>query len=173
MTLEKFFNKGWFGMVTASLSDASYKGSNKITNTSIFNAGHVVNALGGKEFTWGKKNRTSFGIGSKVTWAGGRRYTPVDTMSSRINGYTVYFDSLTNSKQFRDYFRFDVKLNYKINTKKVTHEIGIDLVNLTGQENILKFVYTNGSSPTREVYQLGFLPIFYYKIDFSLKKRKS
>ncbi|GAF94980.1 unnamed protein product, partial [marine sediment metagenome] len=77
-----------------------------------------------------------------------------------------YYDSERNTKQFRDYFRADIKFNYKINTIKLTHEIGLDLVNIFGVENVLKQTYTGGIPPVQEEYQLGFLPIFYYKIDF-------
>ena len=63
------------------------------------------------------------------------------------------------------------KHSYKINKEKVTHEIGIDLVNIFNTKNILSFSYAPNNTPSleddiAENYQLGFLPIFYYKIDF-------
>jgi hypothetical protein len=52
----------------------------------------------------------------------------------------------------------------------VTHEIALDLINLTGQQNILKTTFnpeaTDQTKAFYEEYQLGFLPIFYYKVDF-------
>ena len=87
------------------------------------------------------------------------------------NAEIIYIDSERNTKQFDPYFRTDIKLNYKINRKKVSHEISIDLVNVTGNKNILKLSYAPNledptQDPIREEYQLGFLPIFYYRIDF-------
>ena len=78
---------------------------------------------------------------------------------------------LFRSQQFKDYFRADVKLNYRINAGKVTHEIGLDLVNVFGTKNILKLTYAPNefnpsAGPIRYEYQLGFLPLFYYKLDF-------
>ena len=62
----------------------------------------------------------------------------------------------------------------------MTHEIGLDLVNLLGTRNILGLAYAPsldpqvsgapGYQPTAEKTQLGFLPIFYYKIDFRRAK---
>ena len=57
------------------------------------------------------------------------------------------------------------------NKEKVTHEIGIDLVNIFNTKNILSYSYAPNNTPSleddvTENYQLGFLPIFYYKIDF-------
>ena len=54
----------------------------------------------------------------------------------------------------------------------MTHEIGIDLVNLTSAKNILNYSYApngDGVADQDDIalnYQLGFLPIFYYRIDF-------
>jgi hypothetical protein len=58
-----------------------------------------------------------------------------------------------------------------MNRTKVTHEIALDLVNILGTKNILKLTYApNDADPSassvREEYQLGFLPLFYYRLDF-------
>ena len=62
-------------------------------------------------------------------------------------------------------------INYKINASKITHEIGIDVVNLFGTQNTLRYSWvplaadiTKGTAV--EQYQLGRLPLFYYKIEF-------
>ena len=60
----------------------------------------------------------------------------------------------------------------------MTHEIGLDLVNLLDTDNLLSLAYaplavtTKHPEPTSEKTQLGFLPIFYYKIDFKAKARE-
>jgi hypothetical protein len=56
----------------------------------------------------------------------------------------------------------------KWNRPRVTHEFAIDLVNVFNTKNILTLTYApdNPLGPIREEYQLGFLPVFYYKIDF-------
>lgn len=166
-TLEKFFHRGYFFMFTGSVFNATFRGSRGVTLNSDFNSNYVINALGTKEFKWGKKNNSSFGLGGKITYAGGRRFTPIDTTASALAGEAVYVDSERNKKRFRDYFRADIKLNYKINAKKITHEVGVDLVNLFGIENVLRIRYVDSDPPAViEEYQLGFLPAFYYKIDF-------
>ena len=79
----------------------------------------------------------------------------------------VYDNSKRNTKEFDAYLRLDLKMNYRLNARKVTHEFGLDFVNLTNRKNVLKQTYTPGANPPlQESYQLGMLPIFYYKIDF-------
>ncbi len=166
-TLEKFFSKTYFFLFTVSLYESTYKGSDGIERQTDFDGNYVVNAMGGKEFTFGKKKNHNIGIGFKITTAGGKRYSPIDTLASAAKGEAVYVDSLTNTLQYKPYFRTDIKLSYKINTKKFTHEIGLDLVNILNTKNIFSYVYIpNVSDPVRAEYQLGFLPIFYYALDF-------
>ncbi|MBC8146486.1 MAG: TonB-dependent receptor, partial [Bacteroidetes bacterium] len=166
ITIEKFFSKTYFFMISASLYESKYIASNGIQYDTDFNGNYIINALGTKEFKWGKKNNTSFGIGGKITYAGGKRFTPINLTQSNIVGYAVYFEEHKNSEQYKNYFRADIKINYKLNTAKLTHEIGLDLVNVFGIENVFKQTYVGGDIGIREEYQLGFLPIFYYKIDF-------
>lgn len=167
ITMERFFSKTYFLLFTSSLYDSKYRASNgKVYNTD-FNGRYSFNMLAGKEARFGKSKKNAFIPGAKITWAGGRRYTPVDTISSTQKGELVEQDSLRNTKQFRDYFRADIKLGLRLNARKVTHEIAIDLVNILNTKNILSVTYVPGASnPLREEYQLGFLPLFYYKIDF-------
>jgi hypothetical protein len=109
--------------------------------------------------------------------AGGKLYGYVDTAATNQFLELTFLDEGFNSRQFRDYFRLDTKINWKYNATKVTHEIGLDLVNITGQRNVLSLAYAPNlldpaADPTAEKYQLGFLPIFYYKIDFRLGGKK-
>jgi hypothetical protein len=114
----------------------------------------------------------TIGIGGKLTVGGGQRYTPYDTLLSKYSEDPVVQDKERNKYQFKPYFRFDIKLNYMWNGKKhVTQEVGIDLVNITFQKNILRLQYVDAQAQPREVYQLGFLPLFYYRIDFSFKQK--
>ncbi|MDQ3191306.1 MAG: TonB-dependent receptor [Bacteroidota bacterium] len=168
-TLERFFNKSYFFLLTASIFDSKYKGSDGIERNTDYNGRFATNILAGKEIKTSKK--TSLGLSTKITWAGGRRYTPIDIDASANANQAVYLNDQTNSLQFRDYFRTDFRINYKINSKNITHEIAIDLVNVSNSKNVLALTYApdpNNPSvnPLREEYQLGFLPLFYYKIDF-------
>lgn len=169
LTVEKYFSKKFFFLLTASLYDSKYRGSDGVKRNTDFNGNYIFNLLASREFRAGEKS--SFSLGTKVTAAGNKRYSPVDTLATIRTADVQWVDSLRNTKQFKDYFRADIKLNYRINRKKVTHEIGFDLVNILGTKNVLKLSYAPNPSdpsaePIREEYQLGFLPIFYYKADF-------
>ena len=169
LTVEKFFSNKYFFMFTVSLFDSKYVGSDGVERNTDYNGGYTFNALGSKE--WTINETSSIVTGLKITRAGGKWYGPVDLEASNLEREVIYVDSERNSIQFDDYFRMDLKINYKANRPKVTHEIGLDLVNITGQENVLKLTYAPDESndpenSVREEYQLGFLPVFYYRVDF-------
>ncbi|MFQ5335082.1 MAG: TonB-dependent receptor plug domain-containing protein, partial [Flavobacteriales bacterium] len=169
LTIQRLFKNGYFFMATSSLYQSRYIGSDGVWRDTDFNGNYTCNLLGAKDFRLGK--RCVFNVGGKITYAGNRRYGPVDTLQTLQMGEIVYVDSLRNSKQLPGYFRLDLRYNFKINTLKATHEIGLDLVNVLNKKNVLKLTYApNPNDPQADAirfeYQLGFLPLFYYRIDF-------
>lgn len=169
VTVQKFFDKSFFFLFSGTLYDSKYRGSDNVLRNTSYNGTFVTNLLAGKDFQINAKNVISAGL--KITYAGGKRYGYVDLAKTQAANELIFRDSAFNERQFREYFRMDVKVNWKKNAKKVTHEIGLDLVNILGTVNILSLVYAPDPSdpmaePIAEKPQLGFLPIFYYKIDF-------
>jgi hypothetical protein len=167
-TLERFFVKGYYFLTTVSLFESKYKGSDGVLRNTDFNGQYAWNVLFSKEFKVGNAKFIDFG--SKVTQLGGRWYGPADTLLSNQQKEFVVQDGARNTLRFDNYFRLDFKVNYKINKAKVTHEIALDLVNALNTKNVLKLTYAPGD-PTainnvRPEYQLGRLPLFYYKLEF-------
>ena len=170
LTLEKYYSKGYMFLFTGSLFEAKYKGSDGIWRDTEFNGNYAFNVLGTKEF---KTRKGLIGIGTNLTTAGGRRYGPVDVERTQEAQEIIYVDATRNSLQFDPYFRADLRINYRINTKNLSHEIALDLINVLNTKNILNLTWApneiDNPDPDKSIiqnYQLGFLPIFYYKIDF-------
>ncbi|MDX2246434.1 MAG: TonB-dependent receptor [Bacteroidia bacterium] len=167
LTIEKFFSRGYYFLLTGSVFDAKYTGSDNVLRNTSFNGKFAFNGLVAKEFTI---NETSaLQIGAKLTSVGGRWYGPVNETESARQLEIVYEDASVNTLQFRPYFRADGKITYRWNRPKVTHEFSVDLVNVFNIKNILTLTYAPdhpSGNPIREEYQLGFLPIFFYKIDW-------
>ncbi len=168
-TLEKLFQNHYFFMFNGSLFESKYTASNgKIADTD-FNGNYMTNLLLGYELTIGKNNILSFG--TKFTYGGGKRYSPVNIAASNAIMDVVAQDDKVNTLQFPAYNRFDLKISYKINGKKTGTEIALDLVNVLNTKNILALSYAPdpaniNADPLIKNYQLGFLPLFYVKFDF-------
>lgn len=175
LTLEKRMSHGYYFMFTGSLFDSKARGNDGVYRNTDFNTRYAINLLAGYEYKIGQNS--TFIAGGKITMAGGRLYSTVDTAASNAVSDVVIYDSTRNTLTLPAYFRADLKLGARFNARKVTHEIGLDLVNIFNTRNVLTLTYSPdlasvGQDPYYRQYQLGFLPIFYYRIDFSLHTKQ-
>ena len=175
-TLEKSFSHGFYFMLTGSWFESKAMGNDGVYRNTDYNSRYAGNLLFGYERKLGTYSTLITGV--KVTVLGGKLYSPVDTAKSLAYGDAIIVDNQRNTLKFKDYFRADLKLGARFNSKKVTHELGLDLVNVMNTKNELSKTYsqglalqTNGAAPFYTTYQLGFLPIFYYRIDFGVGKK--
>ncbi len=168
VTVEKFFSKGYYGLLTASIYDSTYKGSDDVRRNTAFNNGYVLNVLAGKEFPIGKEKRNALTFDTKLTTAGGRFYTPIDSEASAAAGQEIRQDDIAFSERQDGYFRWDVKFGIKLNSKKkkISHQFYFDIQNVTNRENIFTRRYNRLTNEVNEVYQNGFFPDFMYRIQF-------
>ncbi len=166
-TLERFYRKGYYFLTTVSLFESKYTGSDGIKRNTAFNGNFVANGLAGKEVQLGSSSTLVFD--TKITWAGGKRYTPVDVEASKngVGAYpTVYVEELAYTKQFPDYFKADVKIGFRRNGKKVSQLWEFYVENVTNHKNPLTRMYRSSSNNIETVYQLGIFPLFNYRIYF-------
>ncbi len=164
LTFEKFYSKGYYFLVTASLFESKYKASDGIIRNTAFNGNYVFNALAGKEFKI--KEKHIFALDIKFTYAGGKRYVPIDLTSSIIANNEIRNGALAYQPQYDPYVRLDVKPSYKINTKRFTHEISVDIQNVTKHNNIFQQQYDMNTQKIKTDYQLKFFVIPQYRLTF-------
>lgn len=165
LTLERFYNDGYYFLLTTSLYNAKYEGSDGVLRSTAFDGGYIVNLLGGKEFKIGKQDNT-LNVDVKLTSSGGRRYTPINFKASAEQGYQVLYEDRAYVEQTMDYFRADLKVMYRINTRRATHEIGFNLQNITNRQNEFARIYNPRTNTVQTRYQTGLLPIPQYRILF-------
>ena len=164
LTLEKFYSKGYYFLVTASLFESKYTGSDGVYRNTAFNGNYVFNALAGKEFKIKEKHILALDV--KVTYAGGKRYVPIDLAASMAYKDEVRDGSVAYNPQYDPYFRIDVKPSYKLNTKRFTHEISVDIQNVTKHNNIFQQQYDLNTQMIKTDYQLKFFVIPQYRLTF-------
>jgi hypothetical protein len=164
LTLERFLDRGFYYLVTASLFESKYKGSDNVWRNTAFNTNYTLNFLTGKEFRINKKS--SVGIDTKIAYAGGQRYTDFDLAASAAAGYVVFKEEEAYSMQNTPYLRWDLKLSYARNGKRTTQKWYVDLQNLTNRKNMYIRTLNPVNGTTGEIYQIGFFPNINYMITF-------
>lgn len=167
LTVEKFFNRGYYGLITSSIYNSTYKGSDGIERNTAFNGKYVVNLLAGKEWKLGAEKRNRFSIDMKFTNAGGRAYTPIDLDISNLVGHEVLSTDVYSSF-YSQYYRLDFKAGFTLNSgkRKIAQTFFLDLQNITNHKNVFSQSYDNQSQSIRTTNQLGFFPNLVYKIQF-------
>lgn len=164
VTLEKFFSKNYYFLLTASWYKSMYQGSDRVWRHTAFDGTYAANALVGGDIKLGKKGILS--LNGKVTFLGGRRYTPINEIASQQALEVVYIDSLAYTQQHPSYFRPDIRIAYRLNWKKVSQEWGLNINNVINRDNIQALEYDRTKNRVGYSYQIGFFPVIQYRLEF-------
>ncbi|MFK7756129.1 MAG: carboxypeptidase regulatory-like domain-containing protein [Flavobacteriales bacterium] len=164
LTLERFLKKGFYYLLTASVFESKFEGTDNIERNTFFNSNYVVNALAGKEIYLNDKFALTFD--ARFTLSGGRRYTPIDLEASLAAGEEVRDETRRFQEQFDPYIRPDIKIGFRTNGKKVSQTWFIDLQNFIGRQNVFNQSFNEQTGLIQTTYQRGFFPDVRYQILF-------
>ena len=164
LTIEKFYSKNFYYLITASLFDAKYQNKNKIWRNTIYNNSYAGNALIGKEFKLKKNNSISINI--RYLLRGGNCYTPINLKESIARSTTILDNTKIYSAQYPDYWRTDLSFSYKKNKNKSTWSYGADIQNVTDRKNIVYTNYDNTNKRINNNYALPRIPIIFMRCEF-------
>jgi hypothetical protein len=90
ITFERFLDKGFYYLVTASVFDSKYKGGDGIERNTRFNKHFVGNILGGKEWILGSSKNNILGLNGRLYLIGGDKISPIDYTASLAEEEVVY-----------------------------------------------------------------------------------
>jgi Carboxypeptidase regulatory-like domain len=163
-TLEKFFSKQFYFLTTASVYKSMYKGSDQVWRHSAFDGSWSFTALGGYE--WRIKNNNTLNLNLKFAALGGRRHGVIDTVQSATSGNTFFKDADAFTQRFPNYYRPDIKISYRLNKGKVSHEFGVNIDNFINRKNVQSIDYDVQRKQVGYSYQNGLLPVVQYRLEF-------
>ncbi len=166
LTFEKFLDKGFYFLVTTSLYDSKYKGSDGIERNTGFNGKYVVNALGGYEFAVGKQKNNTLSFDCKIASAGGLYDIPIDLAQSRFDEEAVYDYTKAYTYRHPNYFRLDLRVTFRMNNKKFSQEWAFDVQNATNHSNHFIEMYNADTGELEQSSQMGLFPMMLWRINF-------
>jgi hypothetical protein len=169
LTVEKFFSKGYYALMTGSIYESTYKGSDGVKHNTAFNGSFVYNVLIGKEIKIGKEKRNVFSVDVKFTHAGGRFFTPIDLEASNlVQRQILKSDEFAFTERNPNFMRMDVKAGITFNSKKrkISNSLFFDIQNVTNNKNVFAQRYNPNTNSVNTAYQIGFFPNFVYKLQF-------
>jgi hypothetical protein len=166
LTLEKFFTNNYYFLATTSLYDSKYTAANGVEYNTRFNGNFVANLTAGKEIKVGRRKTNLIGLNTRVIWAGGKRYTPINLEASQAAGEAVYYQDKTFSEQAPNYYRADIRVSYRKNNPKASHIISLDIQNVSNRLNVYSKYYDEDKAEISTSYQTGLIPVLNYRIEF-------
>ncbi|MCU0473655.1 MAG: TonB-dependent receptor [Bacteroidales bacterium] len=173
ISIEHFFDKNFYFLVNCSLFDSKYKTLEGVWRNTRYNNNYIVNILFGKEFkNLGKKKNQVLALNTKILFEGGERYIP---LIRDANGNVAvdlpnerYFDySKAYNNKLDNIFRLNLSVSYKFNKPGATHEIFLDLMNLTNnQARIAEYYDVSKPGNVGYITQFAFFPNLMYRVYF-------
>lgn len=166
ISLERPFANNFYVLATGSVYKSTYTDYGGKEYNTRFNRGYTFNIVGGKEFKLNHSGRKIIGLNGKVLTNGGSRESVIDLAKSRANGKAEYVDGQYFTTQVPSYFRVDGGIYYKVNNKRATHTIQLDVQNIANRKNFYFSYYDDKSGNIKTVNQLGIFPNISYRVEF-------
>ena len=173
ITIERFFDNNYYFLINASLYDSKYKTLEGVWRNTRYNNNYIINILCGKEIkNLGRKHNQTLAINAKAFFQGGQRYIPLlrdaqgnIAVEPSKNKYWDYNNAYKN--KFEDFYQFNISVSYKFNRLKATHEIFLDLMNITDNRSRMSEYYDENQIG-KVGYQkaFGFFPNLMYRLYF-------
>jgi len=172
-TLEKFFNNKYYYLINTSIYNSKYTALDGVERNTAYNGNYLVNILFGKEFVkLGRNRNQTLGINAKVFFGGGQKIVPLLrdeqgnlAVDSANNRYWDHDKAYENS--LGDVYQVILSASYKWNKPKATHELFINMDNVTNTKGKLSEFYDE-SEPNGIGYvtQFGLFPNLMYRVYF-------
>jgi hypothetical protein len=173
ITLERFFDNNYYFLINASIFDSKYKSLEGIWRNTRYNNNFLINFLCGKEFkNLGKYHNQTLALNAKIFIEGGQRYIPllrdaqgnvaVDPANDKYWDYKKAYDN-----KFENIYQINLSVSYKFNRLKATHEIFLDLMNITDNKSRMSEYYDETKAgKIAYLTEFGFFPNLMYRVYF-------
>jgi hypothetical protein len=166
LTLEQFLHNNVYFLLSSSLYDSRYRGSDNVWRDTRFNGKYAFSFQGGKEWVLGESGRNVLGLNLKLTYYGGYRTTPIDVAESIRKQETVFVDSQSYTQKLPNYFRTDLRFSWKRNNLHSTRTLSLDLQNATNRQNIYGQYFEPQTGAIETRYLTPLIPVLSYRVAF-------
>jgi len=173
ITLERFFENDYYYLINLSAFDSKFTPLDGIERDTRFNGKYIANILAGKEFTnLGEKDNQSLTLNMKAFIAGGKPTAPLlrdseGNLSVDQENSTYYDLSQAYSHRLEDLYEINFSASYKWNKKKTTHELFLNIDNITNNKGkITEYYDVEAEDSVGNLTQFGIFPNLMYRVYF-------
>ncbi|MFC2103176.1 TonB-dependent receptor plug domain-containing protein, partial [Bacteroidota bacterium] len=158
--LQKKLAEDFYGLVSASLSNTSYKDHFGNWHDRIYDNRFNFNIEGG----YIPGNEWEF----KVRWvyAGGAPYTPFDYAASREAGVAIWDISRTNSERLPDYHSMNIRIDKRFYFSSSSLLVYLSVWNVYNRENVAFYYWNEITNDIDSQTQWSTLPVLGVEYEF-------
>ncbi|MEM6348858.1 MAG: carboxypeptidase regulatory-like domain-containing protein [Bacteroidota bacterium] len=167
LSIEKFFDKGSFFVLSGSWLNATLQRPNDPTvYRSNYDVRYAANFTGGQIFPIGENAFLETGL--RFIYNSGYPITPIITSQLSNDGYDPPFDfSQTNSDRLETYFRPDLRVALRVNRPKIAYWLALDIQNFINRVNNFNFYQFDPEIDSwRPTRQTPIVPVLTFWLDF-------
>lgn len=168
-TLERYIHKGMYYLLTASVFDSKYRGSDGVERNTRFNKNYVFNALIGKEWLLGSNKNQLFGINLRLNYQGGNRIESIDLPNSIVSQEIIYGEtegSLSFSQKQKDTPIISFTVSYRNNKPRHSSEWSLQVINASQTKEFQADFFNTNTRMVEQKYGSILVPNLSYKIEF-------
>lgn len=171
LTLQKFFSDNYYFLLNTSVYESKYTAMDGKERNTKFNGNYVANAIFGKEFVnLGKKNNQTLALNIRAFVGGGQKIIPLlrDSEGNLAvdpanNNYLDY--SKAYERDLEDLYMITLSGSYKFERARTSHEIFLNLENITNNKGKLTEYYDAGKADkVNYTTMFGLLPNLMYRV---------
>lgn len=166
LSYEQFLQQGFYYLISASIFQSQFKGSNNTWYNTRFNKTYVVNMLVGKELELGKNKANVLSINLRLVLQGGDRHHRVDVASSQVEKEVVYDLSQPFSNQMGGSLVMHSTVSYSWNKPKSTHQLALKVLNANSYKEFYGHRYNLASNQVEENREALMIPNLSYRYSF-------
>lgn len=149
--VQKKLTKKFFGILSYTYYRSMYSGANNKLVSSSWDNKHLLSV------TWGYKFPRNWELGLKFRYQGGAPYTPFDETASRFNylsqGKGTLDYTRLNTQRLGGFNSSDIRIDKKINLKKITIDLFLDVTNWYVAKNPSIPEYTWQRTPDNRTFK--------------------
>lgn len=167
LTLERYMNRGYYFIVTASVFRSAYIGGDDVLRDARYDKNFVINFVGGKEWKvgHGHKNNT-IGLNGKFSMMGGDRISPVDEDATYLAQEVIYDETRAFQDRKPNVYYLHFTLNYRKNKPCHASIWSFQVMNALATPEFFGYKYNIKYNTIDKDQQVIVMPQISYKIEF-------
>ena len=173
LTLQKFFGDDYYFMLNATWFQSKYTALDGVKRNTRFEGDYLLNVLGGKEWTnLGKTKNKTLALNARLFVGGGKKVLPVlrdvdGNANIDLENGQVFDVNSAYENAIEDIYNLSVSASYKWEKPKATHELLLNIDNITNNKGKLtEFYDASAANGIGHTTQFGLLPNLMYRIYF-------